>query len=163
MYCKSLFSVYNKVTGLPAVFYSNGHYQPPFSGIHSAVHPLYLFIHPIQPLILLSCSLNNLHVMVFLFPLSPLLSSSSHTQTFPFPLPSAPSRPPQQPVPRPRCWVAGRFLYTARLYGIKHRPSWRCRARRQYAASASTSRGATKRKPTTSRATQPPSVSRSEQ
>jgi len=94
-------------------------------------------------------------------PLAPPLPS--HTHTFPFPPPSAPSRPPPPQQPAPRCRVAGRFLYTARLYGMKHRPSWRCRARRQYAASASTSRGVTRRKPTTSRATQPPSVSRSEQ
>lgn len=92
-----------------------------------------------------------------------LASLLSQTQTFPFPPLSPPFLPPQQPVPRPRCWVAGRFLYTARLYGMKHRPSWRCRARRQYAANARTSRGVTRRKPTTSRATQPPSVSRSEQ
>ncbi len=108
-----------------------------------------------------SC-LQDVH-LVIVIAISCFLTPSSHTQTFPFPLPSGLSRPPQQPVPRPRCWVAGRFLYTARLYGMKHRPSWRCRARRQYAASARTSRGVTKRKPTTSRATQPPSVSRSEQ
>ncbi|KAG5844841.1 hypothetical protein ANANG_G00167330 [Anguilla anguilla] len=45
---------------------------------------------------------------------------------------------------------------------MKQRPSCRWRARRQYAASASTSRGVTSRKPTTSSATQPPSLSRSE-
>lgn len=46
---------------------------------------------------------------------------------------------------------------------MKHIPSWRCRARRQKAASARTSRGVSSRKPTTSRATQPASSSMSEQ